>query len=384
MSRSVYLDHSASTPTDLRVLEAMLPYFTQDFGNGSSAHRFGRAAERAIEDARESMARLLGVQPENIIFTSGGTESDNLAVRGAAWSRAGQGRHLITTPIEHPAVVNTVNQLADMMGFERTLLPVDAHGLVDPEDVVAALRPDTTLVSVVYANNEIGTIQPIPQIAALAREKGVLTHTDAVQASGQLPLDLNTLGVDMLSLSAHKFYGPKGVGALVLRDGVDLAAVQTGGAHENGRRAGTSNTPGIVGMAKALELAYAEFDARTAHLQAMRDLLIDGVLSTVPAAHLTGHPTQRLPSHASFILDGVDGNTLVMHMDVRGVAVSSGSACKTGNPEPSSVLLALGCSPEAALGSLRMTVGKDTTAEDIEYAVDTLAAVVAKLHILKA
>ncbi|MBK8028142.1 MAG: cysteine desulfurase [Chloroflexi bacterium] len=384
MSRSVYLDHSASTPTDPRVLEAMLPYFTQDFGNGSSAHRFGRAAERAIEESRESMARILSVEPENIIFTSGGTESDNLAVRGAAWSRVGQGRHLITTPIEHPAVVNTVNQLADMLGFERTLLPVDAHGLVDPEDVVAALRPDTTLVSVVYANNEIGTIQPIPQIAVLARERGVLMHTDAVQAGGQLPLDLNALGVDMLSLSAHKFYGPKGVGALVLRDGVDLAAVQTGGAHENNRRAGTSNTPGIVGMAKALELAYAEFDDRTAHLQAMRDLLIDGVLSTVPAAYLTGHPTQRLPSHASFILDGVDGNTLVMHMDVRGVAVSSGSACKTGNPEPSSVLLALGCSPEAALGSLRMTVGKDTTAEDIEYAVDTLAAVVAKLHILKA
>jgi cysteine desulfurase len=384
VSRSVYLDHSASTPTDPRVLEAMLPYFTQDFGNGSSAHRFGRAAERAIEDARESMARILSVEPENIIFTSGGTESDNLAVRGAAWSRVGQGRHLITTPIEHPAVVNTVNQLAEMMGFERTLLPVDAQGMVDPEDVAAALRPDTTLVSVVYANNEIGTIQPIPQIAALARERGVLMHTDAVQAGGQLPLDLNALGVDMFSLSAHKFYGPKGVGALVLRDGVDLAAVQTGGAHENNRRAGTSNTPGIVGMAKALELAYAEFDVRTAHLQAMRDLLIDGVLSTVPGAHLTGHSTQRLPSHASFILDGVDGNTLVMHMDVRGVAVSSGSACKTGNPEPSSVLLALGCSPEAALGSLRMTVGKDTTAEDIEYAVQTLASVVAKLHILKA
>jgi cysteine desulfurase len=384
VSRSVYLDHSASTPTDPRVLEAMLPYFTQDFGNGSSAHRFGRAAERAIEDARESMARILSVEPENIIFTSGGTESDNLAVRGAAWSRVGQGRHLITTPIEHPAIVNTVNQLADMLGFERTLLPVDAHGLVDPEDVAAALRTDTTLLSVVYANNEIGTIQPIPQIAALARERGVLMHTDAVQAGGQLSLDLNALGVDMFSLSAHKFYGPKGVGALVLRDGVDLAAVQTGGAHENNRRAGTSNTPGIVGMAKALELAYVEFDARTAHLQAMRDLLIDGVLSTVPGAHLTGHPTQRLPSHASFILDGVDGNTLVMHMDVRGVAVSSGSACKTGNPEPSSVLLALGCSPEAALGSLRMTVGKDTTAEDIEYAVHTLASVVTKLHILKA
>ncbi len=374
----------------------MLPYFTADFGNGSSAHRYGRAAERAIEDARESMARFLGVQPENIIFTSGGTESDNLAVRGAAWKHLGRfsapdgvgTRHasssgqLITTPIEHPAVVNTVNQLADLMGFERTLLPVDSFGLVDPEDMVAAIRPDTTLVSIVYANNEIGTIQPIPQLAALARARGVLIHTDAVQAAGQLPLDMNALGVDLLSLSAHKFYGPKGVGALILREGVELAAVQTGGAHENGRRAGTSNTPGIVGMAAALELAYADFDARTAHLQALRNQLIDGVLSSVPGAHLTGHPTQRLPSHASFILDGVDGNTLVMHMDVRGVAVSSGSACKTGNPEPSSVLLALGYPPERALGSLRLTVGKDTTAEDIEYAVQTLASVVAKLHSL--
>lgn len=381
--RSVYLDHSASTPVDPRVLDAMLPYFTADFGNGSSAHRFGRAAERAIEDARESMAHIFHVQADSIIFTSGGTESDNLAVRGAAWSRAGRGRHLITTPVEHPAVVNTVTQLAARMGFERTLLPVDSFGSVDLEDAAAAMRPDTTLISVVYANNEVGTIQPIPQIAALARERGVLSHTDAVQAAGQLSLDMEALGVDMLSISAHKFYGPKGVGALILRDGVDLETVQTGGSHEGGRRAGTSNTPGIVGMAKALELAYAEREARVAHLQAMRDLLIDGVLTRVPGARLTGHPTQRLPSHASFIIDGVDGSTLLMHMDVRGVAVSSGSACKTGNPEPSAVLLAMGYAPADALGSLRMTVGKDTHADDIEYAVETLSAVVDKLRRLQ-
>jgi cysteine desulfurase len=380
VGRSVYLDHSASTPVDPRVLEAMLPYFTEDFGNGSSAHRYGRAAERAIEDARESMARIFNCSPSSIIFTSGGTESDNLAVRGAAWSQIRRGRHLITTPIEHSAVINTVDQLASVMDFERTLVPVDACGMIDPEEVAAAVQPGTTFVSVMYANNEVGTIQPIPQIAALAREHGALSHTDAVQAAGQLSLDMNALGVDMLTISAHKFYGPKGVGALILRDGVTLTPSQTGGSHEDGRRAGTSNTPGIVGMAKALELAYVERDERVTHLQAVRDQLIDGVLSRVPGAHLTGHPTQRIPAHASFVIDGIDGNRLVMNLDARGVAVSSGSACKTGNPEPSSVLRAMGIPPELATNGLRMTVGKDTTPDDIEYAVNTLAAVVEKLR----
>ena len=381
MERAVYLDHSATTPIDARVLEAMLPYFTQDFGNGASAHRFGRKAENAIEDARESMARIFNCKPENIIFTSGGTESDNLAIRGVAWNRVGRGRHLISTTIEHPAVINTVDQMTRLMGFERTLLPVDAQGRVDPEDFAAACQAGTTLVSVMTVNNEVGTIQPISQIAALARERGVLSHTDAVQAAGQLSLDMDALGVDMITISAHKFYGPKGVGALILRDGVELEPSQSGGAHEGGRRAGTLNTPGIVGMAKALELAYEE--QRTTHYQTLRDQLIDGVLANVPGAYLTGHPTQRLPSHASFVIEGMDGNILTMHMDVKGVAVSSASACKTGNPEPSSVLLAMGYPVELALGSLRLTVGKDTTAEDIEYAIDTLAATVKKLHKLK-
>ncbi len=381
--RAVYLDHSATTPTDPRVLEAMLPYFSEDYGNGSSAHSFGRRAEQAIEDARESIARIFHCEPTEIVFTSGGTESDNLALRGAAWSRLSKGRHLITTPVEHSAVLRTSAQLADVMGFERTLLPVDVAGMVDIEDFAGAIRADTTVASIMYVNNEVGTIEPIPQLAAQARERGVLFHTDAVQAAGQLSLDVQALGVDMMSISAHKFYGPKGAGALFVRDGVELVASQSGGSHENYRRGGTYNTPGIVGMAKALELAYEELDARTAHYQVLRDQLIDGVLSRVPGASLTGHPEQRLSSHASFVVDGIDGNMLLIHLDLKSVAASSASACKTGNPEPSGVLLAMGYPAELALGSIRLTVGQQTTAEDIDYAVETLAATVEKLHKLK-
>ncbi len=381
--RSVYLDHSASTPTDPRVLAAMLPYFSEVYGNGSSAHRFGRRAEQAIEDARESIARNLNCNPDEIVFTGGGTESDNLALRGVAWAQRAKGKHLITTPVEHSAVLRTTAQLADVMGFERTVLPVDHAGVVDVEDFAAAIRVDSTLASVMYVNNEVGTIEPIPQLAAQAHARGVIFHTDAVQAAGQLSLDVQALGVDLLSISAHKFYGPKGVGALYVRDGIDLVPSQSGGSHERDRRAGTLNTPGIVGMAKALELAYAEFDAHTSHYRTLRDQLIDGVLSRVPGAQLTGHPEQRLPSHASFVIDGIDGNMLLMHLDLKGVAASSASACKTGNPEPSGVLLALGYPPEIALGSIRLTVGRQTTADDVDYAVETLAATVEKLHQLK-
>ncbi len=381
--RPVYLDHSATTPTDPRVLEAMLPYFSEVYGNGSSAHSFGRRAEQAIEDARESIARILNCQPTEIVFTSGGTESDNLALRGAAWARQAQGKHVITTPVEHGGILRTTAQLVEVMGFDRTLLPVDHTGVVDVEDFAAAIRVDSTVASVMYVNNEVGTIEPIPQLAAVAHEHDVLFHTDAVQAAGQLTLDVAALGVDLLSISAHKFYGPKGVGALFVRDGVDLVASQSGGSHENYRRGGTYNTPGIVGMAEALELAYAELDARTTHYQTLRDQLIDGVLSRVPGAQLTGHPEQRLPSHASFVIDGIDGNMLLMHLDLKGVAASSASACKTGNPEPSGVLLALGYPAETALGSVRLTVGQQTTAAEIDYAVETLAAAVEKLHRLK-
>lgn len=362
-----------------------MPYFTEVYGNSSSSHRWGRTAEKAIEDARETMAAVFNCKPSEIVFTSGGSESDNLAIRGAAWLRRerGDGNHLITTPVEHSAVGRTCIQLEHMMGFEQTVLPVDQYGAVDVEDFAGAIRPgETTVASVIYANNEVGTINPLPKLAELAHEHGVLLHTDAVQAAGQLTLDVEALGVDMVSVSAHKFYGPKGVGALYVRDGVDLAPSQTGGSHEAARRAGTHNTAFIVGMAKALELAYAEREAHLAHYRALRDRLIEGIMAQIPSAILTGHPTERMPSHASFIFPGIDSSQLLMHLDMKGVAASGGSACKTGNPEPSGVLLAMGFRPEEAIGSLRLTVGRDTTAEDVDYAIEAVMDSIQKLAVL--
>jgi cysteine desulfurase len=357
----------------------MMPYFTEIYGNPSSSHSFGRKAERAIEDAREIIAQIFNCKPSEIVFTSGGSEADNLAIRGAAWAARRQGKsgHLITTPTEHDAVSRTVEQLAEVMGFEQSVLPVDHFGKVSASDFEKAIRDDTVIASLIYANNEVGTIQPIVALAKVAHERGVLFHTDAVQAAGQLPLDVGALGVDLMSISAHKFYGPKGVGALFVRDGIDLMPNQSGGGHESGRRAGTHNTAFIVGMAKALQLAYDE--PHNAHYQMMRDRLIDGILNRVPNAQLTGHPEQRLPSHASFIFDGIESNLLLSHLDLKGIAASSGSACKTGNPEPSGVLLAMGYSEKEALSSLRLTVGRQTTAEDIDYTVETLAEIVEKL-----
>lgn len=378
--RSIYLDHSASTPVDPRVVEAMLPYFNEVYGNSSASHSFGRKAEKAIEDARETIARQFNCNPSEVIFTSGGSESDNLAIRGAAWSRRGDGEHLITTPVEHPAVSRTVNQLAEMQGFSQTVLPVDREALVDVEDFAAAMQPGTTVASIIYANNEVGTINPIPQLAAMAHERGVLFHTDAVQAAGQLTLDVKTLGVDMMSISGHKFYGPKGVGALYVREGIELASNQTGGSHEDGRRAGTHNTPFIVGMATALQIACDERETHIAHYRAMRDLLIEGVLSRVPDAHLTGHPEQRLHSHASFIFSGVDSARLLMHLDTKGIAASSGSACKTGSAEPSEVLLAMGFNEHEAIGSLRLSVGQQTTEDEVAYAINAVVDSVTKLR----
>ncbi len=384
--RSVYLDHSATTPTDSRVVDAMLPYFAADYGNSASAHSFGRKAEDAVETARETIARILNCSAYEIVFTSCASESNNLALRGASWKarQMGQGNHLITTAVEHSAVINTVEQLTNVMGFESSYLSVDAHGTINPADFDDLYRPTTAIVSAMLVNNEVGTIQPIADLVARAKAQHILAHTDAVQAAGQLSLDVREMGVDLLSLSAHKFYGPKGVGLLYIRKGVDLITNQTGGSHEEGRRAGTHNTPGIVGMAKALELVYQERDERVSHFTSLRDQLIDGVLSRIPDVALTGHPTNRLPSLASFLIDGLDGNSLVTHLDMRGIAASSASACKTGNPEPSSVLLAMGYSPKEALGSLRLTVGLQTSPEDIDYAVNVLGDVVTKLRKLNA
>ncbi len=373
--RRVYLDYSASTPTDPRVLDAMLPYFTTDYGNAASSHALGRKAEHTINAARATIARVLNCNPHEIRFTSGASEANNLSLRGTSWSarHREQGKHLITSPVEHSAVIKTVEQLSTVMGFEHSLLPVDHLGRVHPDDFEKLHRNDTTLVSVMLVNNEVGTIQPIADLAKLAHAHQIPIHTDAVQAAGQLSLDVQSLSVDMLSLSAHKFYGPKGIGILFVRDGIEFDRYD--------EQVGESiNIPFIVGMAKALELAYAELPDRVKYFTGLRDQLIEGVLRCIPDVILTGHPTHRLPSHASFLFDGLDGNSLVTHLDMRGVATSSASACKTGNPEPSSVLLAMGYTPKEALGSLRLTVGLQTSPEDIDYTVDVLSEVVMKLR----
>ena len=381
VKRDVYLDYSASTPVDPRVLEAMMPYFSDVYGNPSSSHRFGRAAEHAIEDSRETVAAVLNCRPREIIFTSGGSESDNLALRGAAWRARQQGRRakLITSPVEHSAVTSTIQQLGDLMDFQTEIVPIDRYGLIDSAAFDDACAKGGAVASVIYANNELGSVNDLPALARIARTNDILLHTDAVQAGGQLTLDVEQLGVDMLSLSAHKFYGPKGVGILYLRDGTDLAATQTGGSHEGSRRAGTHNTPFIVGLAAALRLAHAEQKERNARFRHLRDRIIAAVLQRLPLAELSGHPKRRLPSHASFVLNGIDANALLMHLDMHGVAVSSGSACKTGNPEPAESLLAVGYTPDQAKGGLRFSVGTGTTEADIDYAVDVLVETVGKL-----
>ncbi len=376
--QKTYLDHAASTPVDPRVLAAMLPYFGEKFGNPSSVHGYGQQAEHALETARETIAGLIGAAPDEIIFTSGGSESDNLALRGAALAarRKRGANHLLISPVEHHAVSQTAEQLADLHGFELEYLPVDKFGRTSPADVAARLRPETALVSVIMANNEIGTINPIAEIGAVCRERGIPLHTDAVQGGAHLPLDVRSLGVDLLSLGAHKFYGPKGVGALYQKRGIPLLPMQTGGDHESGMRAGTSNVPLIVGMAEAFRLAQENHAAHRAHLTPIRDFIIGRVLEDVPDARLTGHPSERLPNHASFAFKGVDGNALLMMLDLEGYACSSGSACKTGQPEPSGVLTALGLSREWALGSLRVTIGRETNTKEIQHFFQALQAAV--------
>ncbi len=366
MDEKVYLDYAATTPVNESVLQAMLPYFSNGFGNPSSIHTYGQVAEAAVENARSSVARLLNARPDEIIFTSCGTESDNLALRGVAWAQRKQrnAKHILISPVDHHAVLQTAHQLGEQ-GFEIEYLTVDPYGMVDPEDVRAALRPDTAVVSVIYANNEIGTINPIAAIGAICREAGVPFHTDAVQAGAHIHLDVEADRVDLLSLGAHKFYGPKGVGVLYVRNGTPITAVQTGGKQENGLRAGTHNVPLIVGLAEAFKLAQENLEDRKLRYLEMRDYLVGQVLESIPRVKITGHPTERLPNHASFVFEGVDGNQLMMMLDIAGYACSSGSACKTGSPQPSEVLTAIGLSNSWALGSLRVTMGKDTTPEQI-------------------
>ncbi len=382
LEKGVYLDHAATTPVDQRVVEAMLPFWTERYGNPSSIYRLGRDAAKALNSARERIAGILRADPSEIIFTSCGTESDNLAIRGAAFAQRarGKGNHIITSSVEHHAVGHTVEQLVKKFGFEATFLPVDHYGMVSPDEVARAIRPDTVLITIMYANNEVGTIQPIAEIGRIAKERGIPFHTDAVQAGGALSLDVNALNVDLLSLSAHKFYGPKGVGLLYARKGTPLWPMQTGGSQERNRRAGTENVAFAVGMATALELAYAELEQTNNRVRALRDRLIAGVLERIPDVELTGHPTQRLPNSASFVVKYVEGEAMLLSLDMKGIFASSGSACTSMSLSPSHVLTAMGFPPEIAHGSLRLTLGKGNTEEEIDYVLDVLPEIISRLR----
>lgn len=384
--RRIYLDHSATTPLDPRVLDAMMPYFSDTYGNSMAVHQFGREAEHALETARQTLAGLLNCAPGEIVFTSGGTESDNIALRGVAQHARLSGKPVtvITSPVEHEAISATARQLHILFDAALRVVPVDHFGRVDPADLRAALQNlpagGVTLVTLIDTNNEVGSRNPIPALAAVAHEFGALFHTDAVQAAGQYSLDVEQLGVDMLSISSHKFYGPKGAGALYVREGVALMTPQTGASHEDHRRAGTHNIPGIVGTARALELARAELPETAHRLSALRDRLVEGVLEQVTDAQLTGHPTDRLPGHASLVFKNVESNLLLMHLDQRGIAASSGSACKVGDPKPSPILEALGYGPEWTRGGLRLTLGHSTTEDDIDAVLSALPDAIAQIR----
>lgn len=383
----IYLDHGASTPVHPQVVEAMRPYWEERYGNPSSTHHFGRSARRGLDGARETIARLLSARPDEIVFTGCGSESDNLALRGVMWAAraAGRGNHLITSAIEHKAVLETARQLRDHFGFDVTILPVDDAGQVEVAAVEAAIRPDTVLISIMAANNEIGTLQPIDAIGEVARARDVLFHTDAIQTAAVTAWDMDAMPLDLASFAPHKFYGPKGIGFLYARRGVALLPTLTGGSQEEGRRAGTSNVPYAVGAAEAFRLAMEEREENVAHYRRLRDRLIEGVLTAVPdGAVLTGHPHERLPHNASFAFRNVSGNDLLIQLDMAGIAASSGSACTTGNPKPSPVLEALGLDPAWTKGGLRLTVGRQNTMDDVETAVKAIPEAVTALRTLNA
>ncbi len=376
----IYLDYAATTPVDPRVFDAMRPYFSEAFGNPSSIHRYGQKAEAAVDAARETVAAVLKCTPEEVIFTSCGSESDNLALRGATLAvREKTGANwILISRAEHHAVSKTAEQLQKHFGFRVEWLDVSQDGAITPQSVERLICKDTALVSVMFANNEIGTINPVAEIAAVCRSHGVPFHTDAVQAAAYLPVDVNALSVDMLSLGGHKFYGPKGIGALYVRAGTELVPTQTGGSQEYGLRAGTQNVPYIVGFAEALRLANDEREQRTTHVRPLRDRIIGTVLETIDDARLTGSEDQRLPNHASFVFRDVDGNLLLSLLDAAGFGCSSGSAGTTGNPEPSEVMTAIGLSPAWALGSLRITLGSGSTARDVDQFLEALPPLVRK------
>ncbi len=379
--KQIYLDHASTTPVRPEVVEAMLPYFTEQFGNPSSIYPLGQEAADAVAAARETLAGLIGAAPREVYFTSGGTESDNWAIKGFARANAAKGKHLITSAIEHHAVLHACEAL-EKEGFEVTYLPVDEHGLVRPEDFAAAIRPDTTLASIMFANNEIGTIEPVAALASIAREHGVAFHTDAVQAFGHEPIDVKEMGIDMLSASSHKIYGPKGVGLLYIRKGVKVENFIDGGQQERGRRGSTENVPGIVGFARAAELAAADMTAEHDRQRALRDHTIRRILDEIPSAKLNGSWESRLANNVNFSFEFIEGEGMLLQLAARGICVSSGSACTSGSLDPSHVLLAIGLPHEIAHGSLRMTIGRDTTLEDVDFAVDSLKATLQNLRMM--
>lgn len=381
----IYLDHSATTPVRPEVLEAMLPHFSLGFGNPSSIYTIGQEARKAVDDAREQAARILGARMSEIVFTSGGTESDNAALKGAAFALRHTGNHIITTAIEHHAVLHTCHQL-EQFGFDVTYVPVDEYGIVDPHTVARAVTDETVLVSVMMANNEIGTIQPVAEIARIVkaeaqrRNRTIVMHTDAVQAAGFLDVNVRALGVDLMSLSAHKIYGPKGVGLLYVKRGTPFEAQNAGGGQERQRRSGTENVPGIVGMSEALRLAASEREQVAAQCLRLRDKLINGIFDSIDRVHLNGHPTRRLPNNVNISFEDIEGEPVLLGLDFAGVCASSGSACSSASLEPSHVLLAIRRSAELAQGSLRITLGRDNTDEDVDYLLAVLPEIVGKLR----
>ncbi|ABN51955.1 MAG TPA: cysteine desulfurase NifS [Hungateiclostridium thermocellum] len=378
-NRFVYLDHAATTPVKPEVLEAMLPYFSNKFGNASSIYSIGRESKKAIEEAREKVAKAIGALPREVFFTGSGTEADNWAIKGVAYANRDKGRHIITTAIEHHAVLHACQYL-ESDGFEVTYLPVDENGLVSPQQVQDAIRPDTILITIMFANNEIGTIQPIAEIGKIARERGVIFHTDAVQAVGNIPINVVDLNVDLLSMSGHKFYGPKGVGALYIRKGVKIVSFMHGGAQERGRRASTENVAGIVGMGKAIELAVENMEENNKKLIELRDRTIEEVMKKIPFVRLNGDRYKRLPGNVNFSFEFIEGESLLLMLDMKGIAASSGSACTSGSLDPSHVLLAIGLPHEIAHGSLRLTFGIENTHEDIDYLMEVLPTIVDRLR----
>ncbi|MFB0560062.1 MAG: cysteine desulfurase NifS [Candidatus Lokiarchaeia archaeon] len=379
--KRIYMDHAATTYVDPRVVQAMLPYFTEHFGNASSLHSFGREAKVALENSREVVAKALGASPEEIYFTSGGTESDNIAIKGVIHASKNK-NHIITSVIEHHAVLETRSYLQEQ-GFDVTLLPVDKQGLVSLNHLEDAITEKTGLVTIMHANNEIGTIEPIKEIGRITSENDIYLHTDAVQTFGKIPTNVDELNVDLLSISGHKIYGPKGVGVLYVREGVEIEAVQHGGGHERGMRSGTENVSGIVGLAKAVEISQREMKKESERLTRLRDRLIEGVLE-IDDSWLNGHPNRRLPNNANFGFGRVEGESLILRLDARGVAASTGSACSSGSGAPSHVLTSIGLTPEQASGSLRLTLGKRNTEEDVDYVLEVLPEVVSDLRRISA